>query len=409
MVFNRLNTKWLFLILIVLKFNTVSFGQDGKAIFIQKCASCHAIDKDLTGPALKGIEDRVKDQKLLYDWIRNNQKVIASGNKYFNDLYTKWNKTQMNLFEDLSDKDIESVLTYINTWTPPVKTTTASNEQADDNSSLNLVIGIIAFVLALISLILMQANTTLKRLVIEKQNLKPLPKIPFYKKKIFWVSLIIVLTVISTINITKSAINLGRNKDYKPEQPIYYSHKVHAGVNQINCLYCHSGAEDSKHANIPSLNVCMNCHMAINEYNGEQLIAEDGTIINGTDEIKKLYSYIGWNPNTKKYTSEAKPLEWVRIHNLPDHVYFNHSQHVKVGKVQCQTCHGEIQEMNEVYQFSSLSMGWCVNCHRESNVQFTQNNFYSLYEKFHQDMKEGKLDSVSVEKIGGLECQKCHY
>ena len=108
-------------------------------------------------------------------------------------------------------------------------------------------------------------------------------------------------------------------------------------------------------------------------------------------------------------TRQGKEVEWVRIHNLPDHVYFNHSQHVNAGKVQCQTCHGPIQEMDEVKQFSDLSMGWCVNCHRETKVQFTSNKFYSIYEKFHEDLKKNPSDSITVAKIGGTECQKCHY
>ena len=140
-------------------------------------------------------------------------------------------------------------------------------------------------------------------------------------------------------------------------------------------LYCHGGALEGKHANIPSVNICMNCHMAINEYKGtDKLVREDGTEVNGTAEIQKIICYAGWDPDTKKYTSEGKAIEWVKIHNLPDHVYFNHSQHIKAGKVQCQTCHGEVTKMGEVYQFSELSMGWCVNCHRETKVDFNDSS-----------------------------------
>jgi hypothetical protein len=150
--------------------------------------------------------------------------------------------------------------------------------------------------------------------------------------------------------------------------------------------------------------------MGINEYvKGPKLYREDGSEVDGTAEIQKLYKFAGWDPNKNQYTGNAKAIEWIRIHNLPDHVYFNHAQHVNVGKQQCQTCHGEIQKMDEVYQFTDLSMGWCINCHRESKVQFAENKFYSIYEKFHEDMKNKKLDSVTVEKIGGTECQKCHY
>jgi hypothetical protein len=115
------------------------------------------------------------------------------------------------------------------------------------------------------------------------------------------------------------------------------------------------------------------------------------------------------------YGATGKPVEWIKIHNLPDHVYFNHSQHTVAGKVACQTCHGEIQEMDEVKQFTDLSMGWCVNCHRESKVDFVDssgtggNKFYSIYERYHNEIKSNKRDSVTVSDIGGTECQKCHY
>jgi hypothetical protein len=175
---------------------------------------------------------------------------------------------------------------------------------------------------------------------------------------------------------------------------------------------------DSKHATVPPLNVCMNCHAAINEYGSSspKLYREDGSEVDGTAEIQKLYSYTGYDPKTSRYDAKnAKPVEWVKIHNLPDHVFFSHMQHTRAGKVQCQTCHGPIQEMNEVKQFAELSMGWCINCHRTTKVNFPDsagnngNKFYSIYEKFHNDLKNGTKDSITVENIGGTECQKCHY
>ena len=227
-----------------------------------------------------------------------------------------------------------------------------------------------------------------------------------------------IFFVVGGYYLAKGAINLGRDKGYMPEQPIYYSHKVHAGINQISCLYCHGSAMESKHAAIPSVNTCMNCHKAISTYEkGPKLYTEDGVEIDGTAEIEKLYKYAGFDPARPNDwdPAKAKPVEWIKIHNLPDHVYFNHSQHVKAGNVQCQTCHGPIQDMDVVSQFSELSMGWCVNCHRETKVDFynagdsTGNKFYSIYEKFHNDLASGKMDSVTVSDIGGTECQKCHY
>jgi len=211
-------------------------------------------------------------------------------------------------------------------------------------------------------------------------------------------------------------IGLGRSQNYQPEQPIFFSHRIHAGLNQISCLLCHSNAWESKQASVPSPNICMNCHAAINDYHGERLQREDGTIVSPNDEIKKLFSYAGYNPEKGKYTEREKPIEWIKIHNLPDHVFFSHAQHVRAGKVQCQTCHGPVQEMDEVKQFAPLSMGWCINCHRTSKVDFPDstagvqgNKFYSIYTKFARELRTGQKDSVTVEDIGGTDCQKCHY
>jgi len=244
--------------------------------------------------------------------------------------------------------------------------------------------------------------------------------IPFYRNKTYIALFTILLFIVGGFFVIQAAIGLGRTKNYEPVQPIYYSHKVHAGVNQINCLYCHGGAWDSRHASIPSVNICMNCHKAINTYEkGPKLHDEEGNEISGTAEIEKLYQYAGFKPGQEWDPAKAKPIEWIRVHSLPDHVYFNHSQHVRVGNVQCQTCHGEITSMDVAKQFAELSMGWCINCHRTSKVNFDVddkgnpnpkgNKFYSLYEKFHNDLKQGKMDSVTVEAIGGTECQKCHY
>jgi cytochrome c551/c552 len=399
-------------LLTVVCFDQQIFAQDGKALFQANCAACHSVTKDLTGPALHGIEERVTDKKLLHAWIRNNQAVLATGNKYFTDLYTKWNKTAMNMFPSLTDAEIDAILAHIQkTAAAPVDTGTKAVADQAEGSDNSLLFGILTLILAIIVFTLMQINSSLKKLSDEKEGVPAYEPVPFWRNKAYIALFSVILFIVGGYYTIQGAIGMGRTKDYQPVQPIYYSHKVHAGVNQVNCLYCHGGAQSGKHANIPSLNTCMNCHMAINEYSdkSEKLYREDGTEVNGTEEIKKIYSYTGWDPAQKKYANEPKPIEWVKIHNLPDHVYFNHSQHVVAGKVACQTCHGEIQNMGEVKQFADLSMGWCVNCHRETKVQFIDNKFYSIYEKFQQDLKSGALDSVTVERIGGTECQKCHY
>jgi cytochrome c551/c552 len=404
-----------FVLMVSLSLTSLVQAQDGKALFDQKCASCHAIDKNLVGPALKGVEDRWDDKAMLYDWVRNSAAVIKKGYPRAVAVYNEYNKVQMTAFPELKNEDIDAILSYINTGGAKAAAAAAApagGTPADDaaESDSNLLYGILTLILAVIALILLQVNSNLRKMSDEAEGEYVAEPIPFYRNKAYIAIFAILLFLGGGYLTFQGAQGLGRSQNYQPEQPIYYSHTVHAGINQINCLYCHGGAQESKHANIPSVNVCMNCHMGINEYaKGPKIYREDGTEVDGTAEINKLYKYAGWDPAKKQYTGKGEPIEWIRIHNLPDHVYFNHSQHVTAGKQNCQTCHGEIQKMDEVYQFSDLSMGWCVNCHRESKVQFTDNKFYSIYEQFHEDMKNKKLDSVTVEKIGGTECQKCHY
>jgi mono/diheme cytochrome c family protein len=394
--------------------NTVN-AQDGKTLFQTNCASCHQVHKKLTGPALAGVEDRWPNKKNLYAWIRNSAAFLKTGDVYANNLYNEYNKVAMNQFTALTDKEIDALLGYIKSvpapGTGPAGGGAAVGAPAEEGDN-TLLFGVLTLILAVVALTLLQVNSNLRKMADEKEGINPEKPVSFFKNKSNIAFLAIILFLVGGYYTTRGAMNLGRSTDYQPVQPIYYSHKVHAGVNQINCQYCHTGVYQGKQATIPSVNVCMNCHLAINEYKGEKMYTEDGKEVDGTAEIKKLYKYAGFVEGKPWDANNAKPIEWVRIHNLPDHVYFNHAQHVKAGQVQCQTCHGEIQKMGEVKQFSNLSMGWCVNCHRETKVQFKDNGFYSIYEKYHQDLKSGKMDStkgVTVEKIGGTECQKCHY
>ena len=202
-------------------------------------------------------------------------------------------------------------------------------------------------------------------------------------------------------------MQVGVDQGYMPVQPIHYSHKIHAGANQIECKYCHSSARVSKHSGIPSLNVCMNCHRNIAEYNGEEDLENGYTKDFYTKEIKKLYTAVGWDETNQQYTGETQPVKWVRIHNLPDFVYFNHAQHVEVGEIACQKCHGPVEEMEIMYQYSPLTMGWCINCHRETNVKVENNEYYT---KIHEALsKKYGVEKLTVAQMGGLECGKCHY
>jgi cytochrome c551/c552 len=390
-------------------------AQNGQQLFSQNCASCHAIDKRLTGPALKDVLDRgpwKQDKKNVYAWVHNPPGFMKN-NPYTQGLYKDYN-VMMTPFPSLSNQDIDAILAYITEASkaaPPTAQNQPQENPAESGDS-TLLFGILTLILAIVALTLMTVNSNLKKLADDVEGHPATEPVPFWRNKVYIALVTIVLFLIGGYLTVKGAIGLGRTENYQPKQPIFYSHKVHAGTNQISCLYCHFGAQDSKHANIPPLNVCMNCHMAINEYKGpDKLVDAEGNDVDGTAEIQKLYKYVGYEPGKPYDANKAKPVEWVRIHNLPDHVYFNHSQHVVVGKVACQTCHGEVQKMNEVYQFAPLSMGWCINCHRTTQVQFKDNGFYSIYEKYHQQLKNGSLDTskITVEKIGGTECQKCHY
>ena len=426
MIDHRANVKrTLFsaLFFLLLSFGNKISAQDGKAIFQDNCASCHSVTKDLTGPALKGLTTRGPwtDRKKLYEWVHNPAKFMES------DPYTQGLKKQfgamMSPFPTLTEKDIDAVVEHINKTAaaadkaPATGPAGAGGAQVIDEKDNSILYGVLTLILAVVALIMLQVNSNLKKLADEEDGLPAHEPIPFYRNKSYITLITLILFVVGGFFIVKGAIGLGRSQSYQPEQPIFYSHKVHAGQNQISCLYCHGGAMEGKHANIPSVNVCMNCHMTINEYTGSagKLYREDGTEVNGTAEIQKIYAASGWDPATKKYTGKTQELAWTKIHNLPDHVFFSHAQHVNAGKVQCQTCHGEIQKMDEVYQFADLSMGWCINCHRTTKVNFggkngeEGNKFYSIYKKYHDEIKAGTRDSVTVNDIGGLECQKCHY
>ncbi|MFV0606050.1 MAG: c-type cytochrome [Niabella sp.] len=397
--------------------------EEGKKLFVSKCQACHSGDmkSNSTGPALGGVESQWPDKEKLHEWIRNNVKLTASGYPKAVEV-SKLTPTVMNAFDDLSDTQIDDILGYIDAKASgklDAAATSGSGAAAMPQASTGqntLVYGIITLILALVAVVLIFVNNNLVKVVRDTQNNKQLPSLPFYRNKTYLATAAILLFILGGYLTTKALININRQIHYEPTQPIYYSHKVHAGINQISCLYCHGNAWESKTAAIPSTNVCMNCHKTIQKYTGDPLFDSRGNQVDGTAEIQKMYKYAGFDPQNAEAwdASKAQSIPWVKIHNLPDHVYFNHSQHVRVGNVQCQTCHGEITAMDEVKQFSELSMGWCVNCHRQTKVNFNidstgGNKYYSIYEKFHNDIKAGKMDSVTVKDIGGLECQKCHY
>ncbi len=404
----------------------------GKQLFNQNCAACHALNRKMTGPALANVEQRLyEDEGLgkewLYAWIKNSAGMIASGDAYANKIYNEYNQAAMTAFPTLSNADIDNILAY--TAAPPPAPPTAGPDVAGDTPvsgsgsgiSNEIVLGALALVFGLLVVMLFLVNNTLRKIaeangveIVKADAKKRTPIWKAFVQNQFLVFCSVVVLLLGSAYFAYAWMSqIGVDQGYAPIQPIHYSHKIHAGDNKIECKYCHSSARVSKHSGIPSLNVCMNCHKSIYEYTGnpEGPSAED--LANGytnefyTKEIKKLYKAVGWDEENQKYTGESQPVEWVRIHNLPDFAYFNHSQHVSVGKIECQTCHGPVEEMEIMYQYSPLTMGWCINCHRETEVQVADNAYY---EKIHTELsKKYGVEKLTAAQMGGLECGKCHY
>lgn len=167
----------------------------------------------------------------------------------------------------------------------------------------------------------------------------------------------------------------GNNEGYEPAQPIAFSHQLHAGELGIQCLYCHHGAEVSRNAGLPAAETCLNCHrfvtaplslMRQEDEAAQKENRERRPVV--SDELKKLYDALAVDEQMNPDPQRQRPIEWVRVHDLPDFAYFDHSAHVQAG-VACQECHGPVETMHRMRQHSSLSMGWCVNCHRDATAQ----------------------------------------
>ena len=381
------------------------------------CAACHKLNKKLIGPALKGVSAKY-DKEWLYSWIKNSAALIKSGDEQAVAIYEEYNKVAMNAFPQLSNEDIDNILAYTDYVPEPVAATAtvATVSGSSDSSSItnDIVLGLLIIVLTVLIVTLFLVTKTLRNIA-EKNGIKVSVKESqsfsiwraFIKNQFLIFASVILLLLSSAYFAYGYMMQIGVDQGYMPVQPIHYSHKIHSGANQIECQYCHSSARVSKHSGIPSLNVCMNCHENIAEYNGEEDLEKGYTKDFYTNEIKKLYKAVGWDEETQSYTGETEPVKWVRIHNLPDFVYFNHSQHVSVAGVDCQKCHGPVEEMEILYQYSSLTMGWCIDCHRESNIKVKDNEYYT---KVHEELsKKYGVEELSIAQMGGLECGKCHY
>lgn len=387
------------------------FGQDaapaaegdvalGEKLYKNNCAQCHAVDNAVVvGPGLQGIQER-RDYDWLKKWINNPNAVIASGDAYAVALYEKYNKAQMTAFPSFGDAEIKGILAYIDAANVPAApvvadaaggVAVASGGETGGGQFFNVVLVTLLVIMALVLVALLAILQLLSNLAgvetVEtagmsmadrfKSNLKGLVANKTIRSAVVW--LFILLATKASLD---GLYGIGVHTGYAPEQPIAFSHKLHAGEYEINCTYCHTGVYKGKQAGIPSANICMNCHNAIKRE---------------SPEIQKIYTAL----------EKDQPIEWVRVHNLPDLAYFNHAQHTNVANLDCTNCHGEIPQMEVVQQAKSLTMGWCIDCHRQTNVNGKDNAYYDQLMEAHASSSSS--EPMKVEDIGGLECARCHY
>ncbi len=393
----------------------------GKELFNANCAACHKLDAKMTGPMLRGVSAK-HDKEWLYKWIHNSQALIKSGDADANKLWEEYKPTLMTAFPQLSTGDIDNIIAYTDTPKEVAPAPVPVPGPGDGNSvssetggtSNNLVLGALVLVMGILLVMLFLVNKILNKVALangleiaerEKIDYLNIPR-AFVKNQFLLLVTAIFLLLASAYFVYGFLMQVGVDQDYSPIQPIHYSHRIHAGSNKIECKYCHSSARVSKHAGIPSLNVCMNCHKQIAEVSDTTATPEYSKAFYDA-QIKKLYKAVGWDPATQKYSGVTQPVKWVRIHNLPDFVYFNHSQHVAVAKIECQKCHGPVQTYEIQKQFAPLTMGWCINCHRVTEVKMEGNAYY---DKIHAELsKKYGVDKLTAAQMGGLECGKCHY
>lgn len=424
--------------------------KNGEKLFKANCTACHALDKQLIGPALGGVVDRLqKDQGLdtgwLHKWIKNNEELRASGDKYANEVFEKFNKTAMTPFPNLSDKDIDDILAYTTNPAAPEPEAAAGGAatgadalaalEAEKKNSLNskIILGSLLAIAGLLVWLLLKLRQLVKLQQTEELGDLGATRVKSFnelyeKYQIVGKALMGLLALFAVYGVWNWLMWIGVYKGYTPEQPIHFSHKIHVGENNIDCQLCHSGAKYGKVSEIPSMNVCMNCHRNISEYNGKYMEpGKDKAFYD--NEIKKIYAATGWDPEKQQYTGKTAPVEWTRIHNMPDFVYFNHSQHVVAGEqaiinahnkknpnnqidVVCKACHGQVDTMNVVRMANDFTMGWCIECHRTTEVDMSNGYNKEYFQNLHEKLKkqypksEGK---ITVDAIGGLECGKCHY
>lgn len=426
----------------IFSFNHTAYAQ-GEALFKAKCASCHQPHKNGTGPKLFEVRKKWADggakDGSIYTWVNNWQNAAAT------DPYAKqvsgWSPTAMSVFPELSKEDIDGILDWVDAQPVPGDPGTTpdgptpglvAEEESSTGTWIWILLGVVfAVIIAAVGGVRRQLKQSIA--LESGEGLKDAPTYLDEFKSWAWknkgrVGLVsLVLVIIILVYGLKGLGNIGVVENYQPSQPIDFPHSVHAGKNGIDCKYCHNSVTRSKSAGLPTVNVCMNCHKQINGNTPEQ-----------QEKIAKIYEAAGWDPEgAGKYTGVTKPIIWNKVHALPDHVYFNHAQHVVVGGVDCKQCHGDMTKQEELAKVQpvselnkiegniqltkpTLTMGWCIECHGEKEISQGSidskgggyyaeihkrllNNDRKLYSQYLEDGK------VTVKELGGWECAKCHY
>ena len=435
----KLAATILLISLSLLNFNAFS---QGEALFKSKCATCHQTHKNGTGPKLFQVRAKWAaggaKEGSIYQWV-NNWQTAAATDPYAAEV-SKWSPTAMSAFPDLKKEEINAIMDWIDAQPDPASAappgggaTDGSTGEMTTDAEEEGSVGWVWIVMGVIFIVVIMAVGGVRRQLNIATSDDPASqeKLTYgeelrtwaWKNKVYVgvATLIVVISLI--VGFFQSLSRIGVVEGYQPSQPIAFPHDRHAGINGIDCKYCHNSVTKSKHAGIPSVNVCMNCHKQIN---GE------GKPFAG--EIQKIYKAAGWNPSgAGKYTGKETPIVWNKVHVLPDHVYFNHSQHVVVGGIDCKQCHGDMTTMTETAKVQpveelnkiegnikltkpTLTMGWCIECHGAKEVALG-NGKNAYYDEIHRRLKMDKPlyrkylkdGKITVNELGGWECAKCHY
>ncbi|MDG1428186.1 MAG: cytochrome c3 family protein [Crocinitomicaceae bacterium] len=411
---------------------------NGGDLFKSKCATCHHPFKDGTGPKLYDVRTAWSEggagAEAIYQWV-NNWQTAAASDPYAAGVAQK-KATAMTKFPDLTKPQIVAILDWVDSQEEKVAGAAggaaggAEGVEGEEEGGFSW----IWIILGVLFVIVILAVSGVRRQLKAASGEAGSDTLSYGEEFKAWAwgnlryvligSVVIFITLI--VVLFQGLYSIGVVEGYQPSQPIDFPHSKHAGMSGIDCKYCHNSVTESRSAGLPTVNVCMNCHKQVAGNDDEQM-----------EKIAKIYAAAGWDADAQQYTGKTTPIVWNKVHVLPDHVYFNHSQHVEVGGVDCKQCHGDmtkqqstamvqpVVELNKIegnVQLTrpTLTMGWCLECHAEKEISTgsIDNAGGDYYQEIHRRLLYGdkKLYSdyledgkVTVMELGGWECAKCHY